>query len=110
MRGSNLYREGEKIILLISYLSVFIDLINVPLSQPIISTIVEDLNSTTLQERFYFAIYSLTMLRSKHKVVEFTIGMLFMGPGSDGYGRKPFLVLSFLGDCIGKLYDVNAYS
>lgn len=31
-----------------------------------------------------------------------SVGLLIMGPLSDKYGRKPFLLLSLFGSCFGK--------
>ena len=92
-------------VLLVAYLSIFFDTINISLVQPIVPALVADLNSTTLQEGIYFSVYSVTMLISIGFKVISRLGMLIMGPLSDQYGRKPFLILSLLGDCIGGCCD-----
>ena len=42
------------------------------------------------------------------------LGLLIMGPMSDKYGRRPFLILSLIGSCFGSLFqamspDINAF-
>lgn len=89
-------------VLLVAYLSIFFDNVNISLVQPVIPALVEDLNSNTLQEGIYFSIYSVMMLISmKYQILILNVGTLIMGPLSDRFGRKPFLVLSLLGDLVG---------
>jgi singapore isolate B (sub-type 7) whole genome shotgun sequence assembly, scaffold_0 len=33
------------------------------------------------------------------------LGLLFMGPLSDVYGRKPFILLSLFGSCFGSIFQ-----
>ena len=53
-------------VLVVAYLSIFFDTINVSLSQPIVPALVADLQSTTLQEGFFYSVYSVMMLISNN--------------------------------------------
>lgn len=39
-----------------------------------------------------------------------TIGLLLMGPLSDIYGRKLFLILSLVGSCFGSIFQAMAHN
>lgn len=55
-------------VLIVAFLSIFFDTINISLSQPIIPALVADLQSTTMQEGFFFSVYSVMMLLSRQYI------------------------------------------
>ena len=66
-------------VLLVAYLSIFFDNINISLVQPVVPALVEDLNATTLQEGIYFSIYSVMMLISGYYYIYLMVRYLDYG-------------------------------
>ena len=57
-------KKERNLVLVVAYLSIFFDNVNISLVQLVVPALVEDLNATTLQEGIYFSIYSIMMLIS----------------------------------------------
>ena len=66
-------------VLLVAYLSIFFDNVNISLVQPVVPALVEDLNATTLQEGIYFSIYSVMMLVSGYYYIYLMVRYLDYG-------------------------------
>ncbi|KAM7453249.1 hypothetical protein BLSTO_06008 [Blastocystis sp. subtype 1] len=81
----------KKKIIVIAYIAVFMDMVNFSIIVPILPYLSMELNATTMQEGILFSSYAITQL----------ISLLVMGPLSDRYGRKYFLLLTLLGPGIG---------
>ena len=88
-------------IIIFAFITVFFDTMNYALIVPILPYLVKELNSNSFQEGLLFSSYSIFQLISIRHNCFFSIGLLIMGPLSDKYGRKPFLLLSLFGSCFG---------
>ena len=93
--------KKNMIILIIAFITVFLDTMNNALIIPVLPYLVKELNSNSFQEGLLFSSYSIFQLISIKHNCFFSIGLLIMGPLSDKYGRKPFLLLSLFGSCFG---------
>ena len=94
--------NGNMLILVMTYITVFMDTVNYSLVVPILPYLVKEYNSTSFQEGIIFSAYSICQLISLVVVGFSWVGLLIMGPLSDIYGRKPFLLLSLVGSCFGR--------
>ena len=88
-------------ILIIAFVTVFLDTMNSALIVPVLPYLVKELNSNSFQEGLLFSSYSIFQLISIIHNCLISIGLLIMGPLSDRYGRKPLLLLSLFGSCFG---------
>ena len=76
---------------------------NNSLLNPVLPYLVKELNATTFQEGIFFSVYSAMQLISKYvNIYVYSLGLLIMGPMSDKFGRKLFIILSLIGSCVGK--------
>lgn len=91
----------NKRIIIFAFITVFIDTVNYALIVPILPYLVKDLHSTSMQEGILFSSYAVFQLISMDSGEGSFLGLLIMGPCSDIYGRKPFLLLSLFGSCFG---------
>lgn len=82
-------------IVIIAFITVFFDTMNNALIVPVLPFLVTELGSTSMQEGILFSSYSIFQL----------ISLLLMGPLSDIYGRKPFILLSLFGSCFGSIFQ-----
>ena len=82
-------------IVIIAFVTVFFDTMNNALIVPVLPFLLTELGSTSMQEGILFSSYSIFQL----------ISLLFMGPLSDVYGRKPFILLSLFGSCFGSIFQ-----
>ena len=89
------YSSREQTTLVLSYITYFLDMMNYAIIVPILPYLVKELNSTSMEEGLLFSVYSIMQL----------ISLLIMGPCSDFYGRRPFLLLSLIGSCFGSLFQ-----
>ena len=89
------------IILIIAFITVFLDTMNNALIIPVLPYLVKELKSNSFQEGIIFSSYSIFQMISIIHNCIFSIGLLIMGPLSDRYGRKPLLLLSLFGSCFG---------
>lgn len=88
-------------ILIMAFVTVFLDMMNNALIVPILPFLVKEMDSSSFQEGILFSSYSIFQLISIF-VVYSSLGLLIMGPLSDIFGRKPFLLLSLFGSCFGQ--------
>ena len=58
------YTKREKTILVLAFLTVFVDVANYALIVPILPFLVKELNSTSMQEGLLFSAYSVMQLIS----------------------------------------------
>ena len=89
-------------IIVISFVTVFLDIMNYAIIVPILPAIVKELNSSSILEGILFSSYSIFQMISFCFQKELPLGLLIAGPLSDKYGRKPFLLLSLFGSCFGR--------
>eukprot|EP01084_Bolivina_argentea_P163352 284194_1 len=82
-----------KITLAITFFSVFLDFMGVSIIQPILPFYAEMFNADAIK---------LGLLYSSYYIMSF-IASLFMGKLSDIIGRKPMILFSLFGTCIGFL-------
>lgn len=90
----------HKRIIVFSFITFFMDSLNYALIVPILPFLVKELHSTSMQEGILFSSYAVFQM----------ISLMFMGPGSDSYGRRPFLLLSLFGSCFGSLFQAMSNS
>ncbi len=93
----------KKKIIVIAYAAVSMDMLNFAIIVPILPYLSMELNATTMEEGILFSSYAIFQLISTICSTCSCIGLLIMGPLSDRYGRKPFLLLTLLGPCVGNL-------
>lgn len=103
-----LFGNKQNSIIVISFTTAFLDMLNHALIVPIIPFLSEEMNATSQQQGLVFSVYSVMQLVSKEQSPVFTLGLLIMGPMSDKYGRKPFLILSLVGSCFGSIFQAMA--
>ena len=94
----------KKKIIVIAYAAVSMDMLNFAIIVPILPYLSIELNATTMEEGILFSSYAIFQLVSTICSTYSCIGLLIMGPLSDRYGRKPFLLLTLLGPCVGSLH------
>ena len=94
----------KKKIIVIAYAAVSMDMLNFAIIVPILPYLSIELNATTMEEGILFSSYAVFQLISPIDSLRSFIGLLIMGPLSDRYGRKPFLLLTLLGPCVGDFY------
>ena len=88
-------------IIIIAFATLFLDAMNYALIVPVLPTLVQEFNSTSFQQGILYSSYSVFQLISTYIQQKLSIGLLIAGPLSDKYGRKPFLILSLIGSCLG---------
>ena len=88
-------------IIIFAFITVFFDTMNYAIIVPILPYLVKEYDSNSFQEGLLFSSYSIFQLISIRHNCLFSIGLLIMGPMSDRFGRKPFLLLSLFGSCFG---------
>ena len=89
--------------LILGYITVFLDIMGYYLIVPILPYLSKSLGGTATEEGILFSSYAIFQLISTICSTCSCIGLLIMGPLSDRYGRKPFLLLTLLGPCVGNL-------
>ena len=88
-------------IMIMAFVTVFLDTMNYALIVPILPTLVKELDSSSILEGILFSSYSIFQMISNRLFSMSFLGLLIAGPLSDKYGRKPFLLLSLFGSCVG---------
>ena len=91
-------------IIIFAFITVFFDTMNYAIIVPILPYLVKEYDSNSFLEGLLFSSYSIFQLISIRHNCFFSIGLLIMGPLSDKYGRKPFLLLSLFGSCFGSAF------
>ena len=93
------------LIITLSFISSFVILTNNAILIPLIPFLCNDMNASDFQRSLIFCVYSIFQLICFYLFFSFILGLLFIGPLTDKFGRRPFLLISLLGSCLGLLFQ-----